>query len=54
MIDRPSIIQAIKTTCGDEYETPNDVFVLAMKNDNELIETLINALYYFHDAYNKE
>lgn len=54
MIDRKAIIQALKNTSGDEYETPADVFVLAAQTDEELVETLINCLYYFHDAYNEK
>ena len=52
-INRKLIIDAIRITCADEYETAYDFFELASKTDNELIEVLINALYYFHDEYNK-
>ena len=46
---REKLIRAIYDMARDEFETADDVFELALKTDEQLVDELIHLAEYFKD-----
>ena len=46
------MIETIEKYVGDEFETPESVFKIAKKSDEQLLEDIINILEFYVEFYN--